>query len=689
MISTRRLPRGLVTLALTVALARVGATRVDTAAPDGGQADRTCAGPVAFHAARVDPVFLPALDGPPAGPACDAVVHVQNVGDRPGRVMLWLWGPPGDCFVDCRPPLAVLCSGLIGAGATWAFDRSAASWPEGTVSGVVFSLAATASPSCRALVDGDGGGRPTDDAGPPSCGAYRRFRSAWDDGAAAGDVALSTVYGPPIVAHVLRRCPTAANKLIAGTGAYEGVGGRYLAGFDRVAWVGTYVAPVVAASARAGVGSGVGGGGGVDTWLTVQNAGGCCAAIEIWFQSRDACQPDALCLSATIPAGASLRYRAGDCRTGPGDALDGSAWIRGSEPLGVVVDMVGADEGTSAAATARAFGSPGDAVPSLGAPDPSDGLASYVAPPADLRPSFRAQPVFTAGSPVLFGPWVRGGAGARSRLTVQNMAVDRSATVRLTVRAAGLVVSAHATVCPRGSVTWDTDRLAPLSELPGDWTGDVRVESIADPAVDEPPPNLVGLVRTSMRSIDRRSPADVDGGNAAGAVAYELLTVPPIGRAKAATRLVALPDVGGSIVVADLSGGVGGTAFGLFLFDANGLVAVRCQRLPPFGSVQLNVGVLGGRGAPFRGAALVSAASWSPGGPGIPFRLDGGSLAAIALDNTAADDARGDAWTASAGIPLPLDTPILRLLGAEGPLACARERVWGGFHVFLPALLQR
>ena len=672
--------------------------------PSGGLADRACAGPATYHPARVDPVFLPALDAPLGRQACASAVRVQNVGASPGRVMLWLWGTPGDCFVACRPPLAVVCSGLIGPGGTWDFGTTSAGWPEHAGSAAAFSVAASVTWPCvglamRADVDDAG------DAPPPrtpSCGEYRTFRAAWDSGAAAGGgVPLATAYGPPIVASIVRTCPSPSNKLVAGVSAYEGAAGRQLAGYDRVAWVGTYAVPAVRTAPGAD-----------ETWLSVQNAGSCCAAVDIWFQARDACQPDALCYSGNVPPGASVRFRASDCRA----AFDGSAWIRGSEPLAVVVDVVGAVGGPLEV----------DGRPSPDPPEPAAGLATYVAPPADLRRSFDARPVHTSGGTKLYGPWLRGGADVRSRLTIQNMAGDRPARVRVTVRAAGQVITHVIDLCPRGSLAWTGDDVGAQIGRPRGWVGDVTVESVPDPASFDAPPNLIAVaeVRAAPRPVESpvrtaasgdvavrtmyagdspvrtvsagESPARMampGRDEVAGALTYELSTVPDHSPPKTPTRLIAVPRVGttgdpapgmpATLIVADLGGGVGGTAFGLFVFDANGLVSVRCHRLPPYGQLAVSIPPLHGRGASFRGAALISAASWDrtirPDGPAAA-----GSLAVLAVDDVASPD--GDIWTAAAGIPLPPGAPIARVLAATGPLACAAGDGWGVYKAHLPVL---
>lgn len=749
MTPAHRAARAAVLAAAAAGALRLGEVRAGDG-PASTRGDATCAGPVVHHQRRVDPVFLPALDAPLGVRDCEAAVRVQNVGDRPGRVMLWLWGAPGACFTGCRPPLAVLCTGLVAPGAAWEFEASAAGWPAGVQSGAVFSLAADAPAACLDLVRpaANGAGRDAAAGALPGCGAYRIFRTAWDDGAdGGGRIALADVYGPPITASVTRRCP-GANKLVAGIGAYEGVAGRHTAGYDRVAWVGTYAAPVVRAEPGA-----------VDTWLSLQNAGGCCAAVDIWFQARDACQPDALCFSGTIPPGGTLRFRAADCRP----TFDGTAWIRGSEPLAIVVDVVGSampddgealeaspaldagavpDEGAvprasemstaMRTATRRYRGVAAEAgagrraevadardsgrldpVPASNAssasatvppPEPSAGLASYVAPPADLRAAFDAPPVFTAGGPRLVGPWLRGGPGIRSRWTVQNMASDRPAHVRWTVRAAGQAIVESAEICPRGSASWSSDDVTRRIGPDRPWTGDLVVESLPGPRAWEAPPNLVGVVEVAAAPgppAGRTAPPvdPSDSGGVVGALAYEMTLVPGHRPPKASARLVGVARLGGagwaaggtpdSLVVADLGGGVGGTAFGLFAYDANGLAAVRCHRLPPFGAVALDTSRLGPVGRSFRGSALVSAAAWDPAVGDARPAAAAGSLAVLALAAPSASRERGaldDAWSAAAGFPLGDGAPAAAAIAALGPLACAASPPWGMVRLWLPVL---
>ena len=78
----------------------------------------------------------------------------------------------------------------------------------------------------------------------------------------------------------------------------------------------------------------------LNTILHIQNSGTECTSVELWFQTQDNC----------------LRYVVGDIlKLAPGEAYQfdpntvmgpdwqGSAWIASSQPLGIVVDIVGRD----------------------------------------------------------------------------------------------------------------------------------------------------------------------------------------------------------------------------------------------------------------------------------------------------------------------------------------------------------
>ena len=75
---------------------------------------------------------------------------------------------------------------------------------------------------------------------------------------------------------------------------------------------------------------------GFETVLYIQNGGLECSSVEIWFKAQDDCLRATICDISTLAPGETYQFDASDC---VGPDWQGSAWIRSSEPMGVVVDL--------------------------------------------------------------------------------------------------------------------------------------------------------------------------------------------------------------------------------------------------------------------------------------------------------------------------------------------------------------
>jgi hypothetical protein len=152
------------------------------------------------------------------------------------------------------------------------------------------------------------------------------------------------------------------------TSKYNGIAGDHLGIFDNLFGGFGYYVPLIYADKA-----------GLNTVMYIQNGGLECSSIEIWFKAQDDCLRARICDITTLAPGETYQYDATDC---VGPDWQGSAWVRSSEPMGIVVDIYGRDI-----------------------------LMTYVAEPAPFNyvftvaddPEFK---LFRPGNRVLFGPLI-------------------------------------------------------------------------------------------------------------------------------------------------------------------------------------------------------------------------------------------------------------------------------------------
>ncbi|MBK8540621.1 MAG: hypothetical protein IPL60_11520 [Ardenticatenia bacterium] len=274
---------------------------------------------------------------------------------------------------------------------------------------------------------------------------------------------------------MLRRCPGDVTPGAEVVASYSGLTGYMLGQNDPVFGGYAYYAPYL-----------IGDWADLSSWVYIQNAGLECSSVEIWFRRQDDCLRDRICDILQLAPGETYAYDAADC-IGPG--WQGSAWIRGSEPLAVVVDTAGRDI-----------------------------LTSYSSVPVELNFGPGGPPSFKSGSRVAYGPlsWRvpglgRLGAGDEPEpgLRRQGQGVLHGPRRGHRRRGGGLDL-------PRGSQTFF---LPVLANLPGNWTGSVRVESQGYFKPGSPPvdPADIQAVMVLLKYSDPARTETVE------AVAYNLL----------------------------------------------------------------------------------------------------------------------------------------------------------------------
>jgi hypothetical protein len=303
-------------------------------------------------------VHLPILNFLGQDEVCHSWIEAQNVGSVYSKAILVLWGEPGFCPPQCAGPLKVECSGLLRPGSTWNF--LGAQLPTGAKSAMLFSF------NNRQISEIAGGLVPPDDLVADfmcetlffgvvgDCDDFRRFKKAFNEGLSFAGLPIPLAVGSPFAVEVLRNCPGDVTPGVNVTSKYSGISGYMLGAFDPVYGGFAYHVPLVFA-----------GKGGFNSIIYIQNGGLECSSLELWFKDQDDCLRARICDVATLAPGETFQFDASDC---VGPDWQGSAWVRASEPLGIVVDLVGRDV-----------------------------LMSYIAKPAELRYTFDGRAYFESG----------------------------------------------------------------------------------------------------------------------------------------------------------------------------------------------------------------------------------------------------------------------------------------------------
>ncbi|MCE7937263.1 hypothetical protein DCC79_03550 [bacterium] len=525
---------------------------------------------------------LPALNPD----TCDTWLQVQNVGDAPTKALVLLWGLPGACPPQAAGPLKLECTGLLRPGSAWSFPSDRV--PPGTRSAIVYSFNATdevktpqgnllpfADVACRSLfqiVVGD------DLQWIQFDHAYRAGGTFLGPLGSFGEqlvLDFGAHPGQPVAVSVNRTCPDPVDPNRNVSAAYTGISSDRLGTYDPVYGGFAYYAPLVFANK-----------GGLNSLIHLQNLGIECSSLELWFKGQDNCLRPILGDVLAVAPGESVVF---DPNSVVGPDWVGSAWIRASEPMALVIDTLGPNHFTS-----------------------------YTGVPADVYDADG----FSLGSMVNYAPLVYSEhQGWDSAIQVQNLSGATAAKVKVYFldKSGDVITTVVDWICPRGSQTFF---LPVISNMPGNWVGHARVESQEWWTPGTTPvsmPNIQSVVLLERWSDPARS-------ERREAVAYNALTEQlafdwQVGKLDGGTQsgsaVVAVPllakanrGISSELAITNLVSKPGFTDFAIYIYDQNGLLDHVCQKLHDRQVEYIDLATWGYVPQRFLGSAVISATFW-------------------------------------------------------------------------------
>jgi len=364
-------------------------------------------------------------------------IQVQNVGAAPGKFVLLLFrGRYTEfCGPQCEAPRKIEMSGLVPVGAAWTYKLAAANTVDCSYvafepkSAILLSLSEAQWKAVEAMTCSSAitylynmwMGRTVSPAGPP---------------------------GGQSAAVSVNRIQTGVTGLTPRAVAYTGIYGDMEGMRDPRTGAYMYYAPQLFDTFSPA---------GWSSRIWIQNSGNECTSLEIWFHKQQDClkariqEVLALCPGETVAIDPEM----------PG--FLGSAWIRASQRLGVIVDEYNANGSI---------------------------FMSYRGMPASLWKGDGTL-VFNEGSLFNFAPLIyREYNGWNAGIVVQNLSSIYNALVKVYFidNSGDIIDTIVEWICPRGSQTF---YLPAINNLPGMYVGQARVESQnwwgpGDPLVNAP-----------------------------------------------------------------------------------------------------------------------------------------------------------------------------------------------------------
>ncbi len=511
---------------------------------------------------------------------CETWIQVQNGGDEDARAMLVFWGAAGACEPQAAGPLKTECSGLLKPGSAWSFATG--QLPQGARSAVVYSLNMT-----NKIADERGNELLFGDLVCPKLffdivGSYEewlRFDEAYRlRGKYITPSRLELDFGAnqsePLAAAVNRKCPDAGDPNLASNAAYTGISSDMEGARDPFSGSFTFYAPLIFAQRS-----------GLNSMLYIQNSGIRCTSLEIWFKAQDNCLRAILGDVLTLAPGETVAY---DPNTVVGPDWIGSGWVRSTQPLGIIVDTMGANHFTSYS------GVPGDV--------------------SELQ--------FTYGDQVTFAPLIYNQMqGWDTALQVQNHSATTPAKVKVYFLddGGGVLATVVDWICPRGSQSFF---LPVIGGLPGNWVGSARVESQAwwTPGSPEVDPPMVSAVVMLEKWTDpaRTTRREAVAYNAQGeCLLYDWQLGHGAGGLQSGSAVFAVPllmkeynGITTELAITNLVPKPGFTDFAIYIYDQNGLLDYVCQKLNEKQVEYINLATWGYVNPRFNGSAVVSAVFW-------------------------------------------------------------------------------
>jgi len=505
---------------------------------------------------------------------CEGWIQVQNVGATDTKALLMYWGEPGFCPPQAAGPLKSECSGLLAPGSAWSF--TAGQLPPGARSAVVYSL------STQRIEVQPGTFVPFADV---VCNAafygvvgdwydWLLFDTAYRQGGTWGGLDFGKHQGEPLAAVVNRSCPDPTDPNVTVNAAYTGISSDMEGARDPRFSGYTYYAPLVFADQ-----------GGLNSALLIQNSGEECTSLEIWFKDQENCLRSILGDVLTVAPGETVRF---DPNTVVGPNWVGSAWIRGSQPLGIVIDTLGANHFTS-----------------------------YVGVTADVWSLDWSYGNQVSYLPLTYSEY----QGWDTAIQVQNLSATYAAKVKVYFldRSGGVITTLMDWICPRGSQTFF---LPLIDNIPGNWVGSARVESQewvtpGGPMVDPPRIHAVALMEkwADPQRTARREAVAYNGQSES--LLFDWALGAGHGGTASGSAVMAVPliakDYRGittELAITNLVPKPGFTDFAVFLFDQNGLLDYFCQKLNEKQVEYIDLASWGAINPRFMGSAVISAMFW-------------------------------------------------------------------------------
>ena len=516
---------------------------------------------------------------------CETMLQIQNLGNKASRAIIVIWGEAGACPPQAAGPLKIECTGLLKPGSAWTMTSDML--PAGARSGVAYSIDALAE-----VLSPTGNMTPFADV---ACGwlfnllvgshldwlefdrAYmnsRMYTRPINDFLGPLILDFSKYRGEPIAVSVNRKCPDPVDPGRSVNAAYTGISTDEEGARDLFFGGYGYYAPMVFANK-----------GGLSSGLWVHNSGTICSSLEFYFRSQDNCLRPILGDVLSVAPGESVYF---DPTTVIGPDWLGSAWIRSSQPLGVIVDTLGPNHFTS-----------------------------YRGLPADTSNDW------SAGSQVNYAPLIYSEyQGWDTALTVQNLDPVVAAKVKVYFmdRSGDIITTLVDWICPRGSQTYF---LPVIASIPGSWIGSARAESQewitpGGPRVE--PPHIQTVVLLDKWSDPART-------ERREAVAYNALTekisfdwqIAPFtkGGLTSGVGVLAVPllakgnrEITSELAIANVVPKPGFTDFAIYIYDQNGYLDVTCEKLGDRQVEYIDINSWGVIPSRFLGSAVISAVYW-------------------------------------------------------------------------------
>jgi len=517
---------------------------------------------------------------------CEVWLQIQNLGNVIGRGVLVLWGEAGACPPQAAGPLKVECTGLLKPGSAWTMLSE--SLPAGARSGIMYSVDALTK-----VDDGRGNKIPFADL---VCGSLFREIVGDHDEWLRFDLAYtseSTYFGrknpitgeqtvldfgayrgEPMAVSVNRNCPDPVDDTRRVNAAYAGVSSDQEGAVDPFFGGYGYYAPMVFAEKS-----------GLSSKIYVHNSGTICTSLELWFRTQDNCLRPMLGDVLSVAPGETHVF---DPSTAVGPDWVGSAWIRASQPLGVIVETLGPNHFTS-----------------------------YRASPADTSNEW------SVGSQVNYAPLIYSEyQGWDTALVVQNLDPVVAAKVKVYFldRGGAIITTLVDWICPRGSQTFF---LPVIESLPGNWVGSARVESqewitSGGPRVDAPYVQTVVLLEkwSDPARTERREAVAYNG--LTEKISYDWQIAPfTHGGLTSGVGVIAVPlvakqnrGVTSELAITNLVPKPGFTDFAIYFFDQNGYLDRVCEKLNEKQVEYIDLASWGIVPPRFLGSAVISATFW-------------------------------------------------------------------------------